>query len=70
MDNATLKNNRFDTAVELFGGNASALARFCRVTPQAVSQWRKRGEVPLIHAIRLSREFKIPRNRLIPERFR
>lgn len=54
-------------AIQLAGGNASALARILGVSPQSVHEWKKKGLVPANRAKRLEQIFKVPRKRFNPE---
>jgi DNA-binding transcriptional regulator YdaS (Cro superfamily) len=51
-------------AITAAGGQGS-LARKVGVSQQAVSQWAKRGWVPLEHIVEVERLFGVPRDRLI-----
>lgn len=56
----------FDYALGLVGGNASALARICGCSPQAVWQWKKTGLIPHDRAKHLAKTFRVPREKLNP----
>lgn len=51
-------------AITAAGGQGS-LARKVGVSQQAVSQWAKRGWVPMEHIVEVERLFGVPRDRLI-----
>ena len=46
---------QLNLALELYGGNQSALARALGVKRAAVSKWKKVNRVPPLHAARLER---------------
>lgn len=55
-----------ELAVLRLNGKATALARLCRVSPQAVSLWRRKGVVPVSRVNQLSEMLGIPREKLNP----
>lgn len=47
--------------------NLSAIARVCKVTPQAVAQWKVSGQVPRHHVIALCRAYNVRPHTLRPD---
>ena len=47
-------------------GSSTDLARALGVSPQAVSHWKKSGNIPKRHVIKLSRLLHIPLQEIIP----
>lgn len=58
------QNSGVADAIRAAGGQGS-LARKVGVSQQAVSQWVKRGWVPMEHIVEVERLFGVPRARLI-----
>ena len=54
----------YSFAIKLVNGNASALARICGCSPQAVHQWKKTGHIPADKAKVIARTFGVPRAKL------
>lgn len=64
-----LKTNKvscFEFALLLCEGNLTMLARAAGCTPQAVSQWRKTGVVPVNRVPSLAKKLKTQRSKLNP----
>ena len=56
-----------DNAIEA-AGSAAELARFLKVTHQAIYYWKVRGWVPPERALQIERKFGIPRVTLVSPR--
>ena len=55
-----------ELAIQQLNGKAYALANLCGVSQQAVSLWRKKGDIPPERVNRVSGLLGIPREKLNP----
>tara|TARA_R110000868_G_scaffold304136_2_gene564640 strand:+ start:732 stop:986 length:255 start_codon:yes stop_codon:yes gene_type:complete len=51
-------------------GSAAELARYLKVTHQAIYYWKVRGWVPAERALQIERKYEIPRASLVSPRLR
>lgn len=60
------KDPKKGVAYALTLAKASTLAKICGCSPQAVADWKKRGEIPPRRAKQIAAAFNVPASRLNP----